>query len=133
MKVTGHCHCGAIQYEAEVDPSRVQACHCTDCQRLSGSPYRASVRAPKETFRLLKGTPKIYVKTAESGNKRAQAFCGNCGSAIYASAVTDPQMFSLRVGGLDQRAQLPPQRQIWCRSANEWAASLEKVPKIERQ
>jgi hypothetical protein len=72
MKVTGHCHCGAIQYEAEVDPSRVQACHCTDCQRLSGSPYRASVGAPKETFRLLKGTPKIYVKTAESGNQRAR-------------------------------------------------------------
>ena len=133
MKVNGQCQCGAIRYEAEVDPAKVSACHCTDCQQFSGAPYRVAVPATRENFKLISGTPKIYVKTAESGNKRAQGFCANCGSAIYASAVTDPQMYSLRVGALDQRAQLPPQRQIWCRSANEWAANLENVPKIERQ
>lgn len=133
MKVTGQCHCGAIRYEAEIDAARVSACHCTDCQQLSGSAYRVSVPAPKETFRLLKGTPKIYVKTAESGNKRAQAFCADCGAPIYASAISDPPMYSLRVGGLDQRAQLPPTKQIWCRSALGWATNLENVPKVERQ
>ena len=133
MKVTGQCQCGAIRYEAEVDPAKVSACHCTDCQQFSGAPYRVGVPAPKASFRLLQGTPKIYVKTAESGNKRAQAFCEDCGSAIYASAVANAEMYSLRVGGLDQRAQLPPQRQIWCRSALGWAANLENVPRIERQ
>ena len=133
MRVTGSCHCGAIQYEAEVDPSRVQACHCTDCQRLSGSPYRASVGAPRETFRLLRGTPKIYIKTAESGNKRAHGFCGDCGSPIYSSKVSDPPMYSLRVGCLDQRAQLPPAKQIWCRSSLAWAMNIEGIPKVERQ
>ena len=133
MKVTGQCHCGAIAFEAEVDPARVSACHCTDCQRLSGSAYRASVPAPKETFRLLRGTPKIYVKTAESGNKRAQAFCADCGAPIYASAVSDPPMYSLRVGCLDQRAQLLPAKQIWCRSSLGWAMNLENLPKVEKQ
>ena len=133
MKVTGQCHCGKITYEAEVDPARVSACHCTDCQRLSGSAFRVAVPAPKETFRLLTGTPRIYVKTAESGNKRAQAFCPDCGAPIYASAISDPQMYSLRVGCLDQRAQLPPATQIWCRSSVAWAMNLENVPKTERQ
>ena len=133
MKVTGQCHCGAIAYEAEVDPAGVQACHCTDCQRLSGSPYRASVGAPRDSFRLLKGTPKIYVKTADNGNKRAQGFCADCGSPIYSSKISDPQMYSLRVGCLDQRAQLPPMKQIWCRSSLDWAMNLESVPKVERQ
>jgi len=133
MKVTGQCHCGAIRYEAEVDPARVQACHCTDCQRLSGAPYRTSVATPKESFRLLEGTPRIYIKTAESGNKRAQAFCGECGSPIYASAVSDPVMYSLRVGGLDQRDQLPPAKQIWCRSSLGWAMNLADLPKVEKQ
>src|ERR1700694_1852184 len=100
MNVTGHCHCGAITYEAVIDPARGGACHCTDCQCLSGSPYRASVPAPKETFRLLSGTPKIYVKTAESGNKRAHGFCANCGSPIYSAAISDPPMYALRVGCL---------------------------------
>jgi len=133
MKVTGQCHCGAIAYEAEVDPAGVQACHCTDCQRLSGSPYRASVGAPRDSFRLLKGTPKIYVKTADNGNKRAQGFCADCGSPIYSSKISDPPMYSLRVGCLDQRAQLPPMKQIWCRSSLDWAMNLESVPKVERQ
>jgi len=133
MKVTGQCHCGAIAYEAEIDPGRVSACHCTDCQRLSGSAYRVTGGAPKETFRLLKGTPKIYVKMADSGNKRVQAFCGDCGSPIYSSAISDPPMYSLRVACLDQREQLPPMKQIWCRSSLDWAMNMEKVPKVERQ
>ncbi|HXX82556.1 MAG TPA: GFA family protein [Casimicrobiaceae bacterium] len=133
MKVTGQCHCGAIRYEAEVDPTRVHACHCTDCQRLSGSAYRVTVGTPSEKFRLLKGTPKIYVKTADSGNKRAHAFCDNCGSPVYSSAISDPPWYSLRVGCLDQRAQLPPVKQIWCRSSLGWAMNLENVPTVERQ
>jgi hypothetical protein len=133
MKVTGRCHCGAIAYEAEIDPARVRACHCTDCQRLSGSAYRATVGAPAKTFRLLKGTPRIYVKTADSGNKRAQTFCAECGSPIYSSSVSDPPMYSLRVGCLDQRAQLPPMEQIWCRSSLPWAMNLESLPKVEYQ
>jgi hypothetical protein len=133
MKVTGQCHCGAIRYEAEIDPARVSACHCTDCQRLSGSAYRVSVPAPKETFRLLTGTPRVYFKTADSGNKRAHTFCPDCGSPIYSSAISDPPMYSLRVGCLDQRAQLPPAKQIWCRSSLDWAMNLEDVPKVEQQ
>jgi len=133
MKVHGQCHCGAIRYEAEVDPARTQACHCTDCQRLSGSPYRVSIPAPRESFVLLSGNPRIYVKTADSGNKRAQAFCADCGSPIYSSAVSDPPMYSLRVACLDERADLPPHKQIWCRSSLGWAADVRELPQVERQ
>ena len=63
MKVEGRCHCGNISYDAEVDPAKVTICHCTDCQTLSGSAYRASVPAPAATFKL-RGSPKTYVKTA---------------------------------------------------------------------
>jgi len=72
MKVEGQCHCGQISFEAEIDPDMVRICHCTDCQTLSGSAYRVSVQAAAAGFRLLTGVPKIYIKTAESGNQRAQ-------------------------------------------------------------
>ena len=87
MKIDGACHCGFITFEAEVDPEKTTVCHCADCQTLSGSPYRASVPTTPDKFRLLSGEPTIYVKTAESGSKRAQAFCPKCGSPIYATAV----------------------------------------------
>lgn len=133
MKVQGSCHCGSISYEADVDPAKVSICHCTDCQTLSGSPYRVSVPVPKESFVLTSGQPKIYVKTAESGTRRAHAFCPDCGAPVYSAAVADPPTYSLRVGCLQQRAQLPPQRRIWCRSAVSWSTDIEDIPRVERQ
>jgi hypothetical protein len=62
MRVEGRCHCGAIQYEAEVQPGTVVVCHCADCQMQSGSAFRANIPAPAHTFRLLRGVPKRYIK-----------------------------------------------------------------------
>ena len=132
MKVSGACHCGKITYEAEVDPATISICHCSDCQTFSGSAFRTSAPVKKEGFRL-NGTPKIYVKTAESGNKRAQAFCPDCGTHLYATTPENPQVYGIRTNTARERAQLPPQRQIWCDSAQAWAMELGKIPKSSRQ
>jgi hypothetical protein len=133
MHIDGRCHCGNISYEAEIDPNWVGVCHCTDCQTFSGSAFGISVAAPRSDFRLLSGEPKIYVKTADSGSKRAQAFCGECGTRIYATAATDPQVYNLRLGAVRQRAELTPRLQYWCRSALPWVMDLGSVPQIAGQ
>lgn len=134
MKIDGACHCGAITFAAEIDPAGVRLCHCTDCQILSGSAFRVVVSASEGSFTLLSGQPKIYVKTAERGAKRAQAFCPDCGTAIYATSVGDgPKSYGLRVGAIRQRAQLLPARQYWCRSALSWAMDLQAVPQFDEQ
>ncbi|MDQ0249228.1 hypothetical protein J2W22_001275 [Sphingomonas kyeonggiensis] len=127
MHITGSCHCGAIRYEAEADPARVALCHCTDCQVLSGSAWRASVRVDAADFRVT-GTPKVYVKTADSGTRRGQAFCGECGSGLYAFTPADPRVYAIRLGSVDQRADLPPRSQIWCDSAIPWALDVRGLP-----
>ena len=127
MRVDGGCHCGLIRYEAEVDPAAVAICHCTDCQTLSGTAYRTV--APATGFKLLAGRPKVYVKTAESGNQRQQAFCAECGTPIFSAPVADaPSIHHLRVGSIRQRAQLPPRSRYWCRSALEWSSDLAGLP-----
>jgi hypothetical protein len=128
VKIEGQCHCGAIAYEAHVNPAKAGMCHCTDCQTLSGAPFRASVPAKVSDFRLLRGEPKIYVKTADSGNKRAQAFCGDCGSPIYATEAEQPTLYNLRLGAVKQRAEIVPERQIWCNSALQWAQDVRAIP-----
>ena len=134
MRIDGGCHCGRLGYEAEIDPDKVGVCHCTDCQTLTGSAFSMFVPVPKASFRLTSGQPKIYVKTAESGAKRAQAFCAECGTRIYASAaVDDPPVFNVRVGTVRQRGELRPKVQLWCRSAQPWTMELGKVEKIATQ
>ena len=133
MKIDGSCHCGKIAFEAEVDPAAARICHCTDCQKLSGSAYRVNIAAKAETFKLLRGTPKVYIKTAESGRKRAHGFCPDCGTPIYATEPVNPKTYGLRLGSIRQRAELRPTRQIWHRSALPWSSDLSKIESIEGQ
>lgn len=134
MKVEGGCHCGKIQYEAEIDPAKVVICHCTDCQTLSGSAFRTVVPTNEGTFRFLSGPPKVYVKTGESGNKREQTFCPDCGTPIYSAPVADgAKVVGLRVGTVRQRDQLVPQDQFWCRSSQPWLQTLLSIHRREKQ
>jgi hypothetical protein len=77
MKVDGACHCGKIAYEAEVEPGKAIICHCTDCQKLTGSAYRPTIHARAETF-VLKGQPKIYInQRAALGPPCRQMWCAS--------------------------------------------------------
>ena len=134
MRVTGRCHCGNISFEAEIDPAQVRICHCTDCQTLSGSAFRINVGSLPGTFVLKTGAPKVYIKTAESGNQRAHGFCPDCGTPLWATSPDpNPRSYGLRVGTLDCRTELKPARQGWCRSALPWSMDLSGVPQFERQ
>ncbi|SRR5712691_2153795 len=134
MKIDGGCHCGHITYEAEVDPEKVTICHCADCQTLSGSAFRAVAFTRQGTFKLRSGKLKIYVKTSEGGTKRPQAFCPECGTPIYSTAVGDgPKVHAIRVGTVRQRDQLVPRVQLWFRSAQHWVTDLDSIRKIEKQ
>lgn len=130
MKIDGGCHCGSVRYEAEVDPAKTVICHCTDCQIISGAPFRTVVFVPEEQFKILSGDMKTYVKTADSGAKRALNFCPRCGTHIYATSVGDgAKTLGVRVGTSNQRNELRPLKQYWCRSELDW---LEELGSLER-
>lgn len=134
MHIDGGCHCGNITYEADIDPEAVSICHCTDCQTLTGTAYRVNVRVRKQDLKLRGGTPKVYIKTAESGTKRAHAFCPECGTPMYSTSTdAEPQVYGLRIGTARQRAQLPPKMQNWCRSAMPWSANIESLRRNDKQ
>ena len=134
MKIEGTCHCGTITFKAEFDLGKVIICHCTDCQTLSGSVFRTIEFVPDSSFRLLSGEMKLYVKTADSGNKREQTFCPECASPICSTSIgKGPKLLGIRVGIIRQRDQLKPVKQVWSRSARDWLAELVSIPSIEKQ
>ncbi len=134
MHIDGACHCGAITFEAELDPKKVAICHCEDCQRLSGSAFRTVAMVDSQDFTLLSGTPKDYIKLAESGNERVQAFCGDCGSPLYATAPGGgPKVLGLRVGVINQRADLVPGVQVWHDKALGWLHDMDDMARVPGQ
>jgi hypothetical protein len=135
MKIDGACHCGFITIEGEADPEKVTICHCTDCQTSTGTAFRISVPVAGASFKM-SGQPTTYLKTtADSGNPRLQAFCPRCGTPIYSTTPGEgvQPSYTVRVGMLRQRAELPPRKQIWWRSHRPWVTGLAAVPKAEKQ
>lgn len=129
MHIDGQCHCGFVTYEAEIDPGSVLICHCTACQRLTGSVYRVTVTARRDAIRLTADRPQVYIRTGDSGRKRLQHFCPKCGSPLFTSGTgEDDETWGIRWGSINQRASLKPQRQIWCAHAMDWFDELSALP-----
>jgi hypothetical protein len=132
MKVTGSCHCGSIEFEANVDAEKILICHCNDCQKLSGTSFRTVAMSEVNGLTYIKGRAKEYIKTAESGNRRAQGFCGHCGSSLYATNESPiDRIYGIRIGVLDQRHSLKPSSQIWCNASVKWLNQLNSIPTFD--
>ena len=132
MHIEGSCHCGLITFTADVDPSRVVVCHCSDCQILSGSPFRVIVPATVSSF-VLHGEPRRYTKVADSGKRRVQAFCPECATPLFGAAPENAEYVTIRLGCVKQRADLAPHSQIWARSSLPWLRNVPDLPASERQ
>jgi hypothetical protein len=132
MKITGSCYCGEIKYEGETDNSNVIVCHCSDCQRMSSGPFRAVVVTKPNGVKFTRGEPKEYIKTAQSGNKRAQGFCAHCGTSLYATnEAKEDRVYGMRLGSVDQRDEFSPAAQIWTQSTLTWLNDLHQVTAFE--
>ena len=134
MNIDGTCLCGQIKFEAIIDPETTTICHCTDCQINSGTAFGYVVGAINDSFNLLKGELSFYIKLADSGAKRELAFCGKCGTRIYAKPENGKSgFFGLRAGTIRQRKSLHPKRQVWKKSCLGWVQDIKTEQTFETQ
>jgi len=130
--ITGGCLCGEIRYECRGDPLRSFICHCTDCQRFSGSLFSAEVVFPKESLRIITGTPKGDSIIAESGHRVERQFCGRCGSSLFAFLDKRPTSVSVQAGTLDDKSIFKPTSQVWTQSQVKAVRINDDLAKFER-
>jgi hypothetical protein len=128
----GGCACGAVRYECSAAPVAMVNCHCRDCQRAGGAGFSPTVVVPAESFRLLRGEPKRYSVTAESGYSAHRAFCGACGAPLFASSSARRDFIGVRVGSLDDPSWFRPQAEVWTASAQLWDHLSADVPQFAR-
>ena len=119
----GGCQCGAMRYEIAEAPLRTYACHCTDCQRITGSAFSLAIVVSDEEFRLTKGEPWLVQRLADSGRVATRWLCRDCGSWVCSAAWAVPGQAPMRIvqgGSLDDRSWLQPTRHFWTRSKQPW-------------
>ena len=123
---TGGCLCGALRYEITRAPNAVYTCHCTECQRLTGSAFLTGLVVAAEAFRLTGGEPRPFRRTADSGRAVTGWLCPECcarvcGGPKPGSAPPRPgALATVRAGTLDDTSWLRPTLHFWTRSAQPW-------------
>ncbi len=123
LPLTGGCQCGAVRYEIAAPPITLYACHCTDCQRQTGSAFALSMVVPRTALRVVKGDPKLWRRPGAhtaSGTPADCAFCGACGARLYNLPSRDTAIAVLKPGTLDDTSWLRPVGHIWTSSAQPW-------------
>lgn len=120
----GGCQCGSVRYELGTDPIVVYTCHCSDCQQQSSSAFGMSAWVASTDFFLVSGKLRRWSMVAGSGRIKICSFCALCGSRIHHGAPGRDDMYSIKGGSLDDRAQLRPAAHIWVRSAQPWVRRM---------
>ena len=115
----GRCQCEAVEYEFSGSPQTVHACHCSECQKRSGSAFGLTMVVGKDSF-VLNGQVTTYVRVSDSGQSVTAYFCPKCGSPIYGELENFPDIVAIRPGTLDDTSWLNPKRHIWTDSAQRW-------------
>ena len=116
---TGGCLCGAVRYRVAAPVDAIVMCHCTHCQKASGTGASANVIVPTAALTVERGTPRVFSQVVDSGNTLERHFCGDCGSPLWSRRAHQPERTVLKVGSLDA----PEGRvvmNIWTRSARAW-------------
>lgn len=131
-QIAGGCLCGKVRYSATGEPVFVGVCHCTDCQKFTGSAFSVVIGVAKPALKL-EGRLARYSKTAESGKSIHRTFCPECGSSIADEADALPDVVMLGSGTLDDPSWVKPGVQIYCDSAQPWVhleGEMQRFPKM---
>ena len=131
-QIEGGCLCGKVRYSADVEPAFVGVCHCTDCQKSSGSAFSTVVAVPAPAVHVT-GTLKTFTKTGDSGKQIHRRFCPECGSGIVEEADAMPNIAMINAGSLDDPKWVKPLSEIYCDSAQPWVqlgGEMQRFPKL---
>ena len=118
MPHDGGCSCGKVRYRLSADPMRVHACHCRQCQRVTGSAFVLNALIEKDAVELLSGSP---ISVRFDGTVHTAYFCQDCGTYVWSHYGGRFRCcWFVRVGTLDNPDAFPPDVHIFTASKQPW-------------
>ena len=122
LPLSGGCLCGGVRFEIDAPLESASYCHCTRCQRRTGTAASAQGRVAPGSFRLVSGAELVREFQLEDG--WAKCFCSTCGSQLWSrDRATDAR--SVRLGAFDRDPGVRPQWRQFVAYAAPWEAIPE--------
>lgn len=117
----GHCACGAAAFEFSEKPLIVHCCHCTWCQRETGTAFAQNALIETETISVIAGAPEKTRVPSASGKGQTLVGCGECHTVLWShySGMGEKIAF-VRVGSLENPGRFPPDVHIFVQSKQPW-------------
>jgi hypothetical protein len=109
-----------VRFEVTAPFSTSGYCHCTHCQRRTGTGSSVSARVPRAGFRFLQGEQQVRAYKPPAGLPKL--FCPRCGSALFSGDPSNDDEVAIRFGTLDRDPGIRPKYRMFVRSAVPWEA-----------
>ncbi|MEM1433065.1 MAG: GFA family protein [Pseudomonadota bacterium] len=117
---TGRCLCGGIHYEfPRAAVLAAGHCHCTDCQKATGS-GKATIVFVEAAALNIDGELRSFTVTGSEGTQVTRSFCPTCGSPLISSVAEQPGLVFIKAGSLDTSDWVNPSASYWTCSATRW-------------
>jgi len=127
----GGCTCRHVRYRMSEKPLFVHCCHCSWCQRESGSAFALNAMIETERVQLLQGDVQVVDTPSNSGKGQRVARCPHCHVAVWSHyAGAGEAIRFVRVGTLDNPALCPPDVHIFTSTKQPWVLLPEGVPAV---
>jgi len=125
---TGRCSCGEVTYRLTSEPIFTNCCHCTDCQRETGSAFAINAIYEADRVQILTGRPEVVTLPTESGRPHDVHRCPKCRIALWSDYGRRGYLYFVRVGTLDEPTAIKPDAHIYTRSKQPWVGLPADVP-----
>jgi len=116
---TARCSCGQLQVQCSGEPDKVSVCHCTECQRRTGSPFGVAVFFPKDATTIT-GSSRTYERLGDSGLSLRHHFCPNCGSTVFWYPGRRPDHIAIALGSFADPTFPVPSQSVYEESRHPW-------------
>lgn len=129
----GGCVCGAVRYRVTNAPARTTVCHCTFCQRRTGSAFGFMAYCKEQDVEFTRGKLHAYEHRSDESNRRLRIeFCPTCGTTVILVAELLPGLIGIAGGTFDDPSWLKIERHAWTRSAHPWVIVSPDVEQFSK-
>lgn len=130
LPLTGSCVCSAIQFQVNAEPLFTHACHCVNCQKITGSAFAMSTFVVDDDLEVIAGAPVSIEQPSKNGSRKV-FLCPLCQTVVWAESSDHANVRIIRPGVFSSKMDVQPQAHIWIHRKQDWLALDKNTPKFK--